>query len=91
MLSLPGITGEQESTRTRPATGLARGAAKPLDTRSTRGDVMKIGDLVRNLNSESRMLGVIVDIGPIAAVVSWIDGRVSPINWTMLEAVNENR
>ena len=52
---------------------------------------MKIGDLVRNLNSESRMLGVIVDIGRIAAVVSWIDGRVSPINWTRLELVNENR
>ena len=76
---------------TRPARVLARAAAKSLDTRSTRGDVMKIGDLVRNLNSESRMLGVIVAIGRIAAVVSWIDGRVSPINWTMLEAVNENR
>ena len=52
---------------------------------------VKIGDLVRNLNSESRMLGIIVDNARIAAVVSWIDGRVSPINWTMLEAINENR
>ena len=41
---------------------------------------MKIGDLVRNLNSESGMTGVIIDwhheFGVKNPVVSWADGRI---------------
>ena len=50
---------------------------------------MKVGDLVKNLNSESRMSGVIVDFELRKAgggfysvrmpVVLWPDGRCSPI------------
>ena len=50
MPSLPGITGEQESTRASPTGEPGRVAAKLLDTRSTRGDDMpeiEVGDLVR--------------------------------------------
>lgn len=44
---------------------------------------MKVGDLVKNLNSESRMTGVIVGWqkmtnAPDAPVVLWADGRC---NW----------
>ena len=38
---------------------LARAAAKPLDTRSTRGDVMKVGDLVK-YRTTNDWLGLIV-------------------------------
>ena len=44
---------------TRPARVLARAVAKPLDTRSTRGDVMKVGDLVKYRTSKD-WLGLIV-------------------------------
>ena len=50
MHSLPGTTGEQESTRTSPTVEVARAAAKLLVTRSTRGDDMpaiEVGDLVK--------------------------------------------
>ena len=50
---------------------------------------MKVGDLVKNLNSESRMHGVVVDFELRRAggggysvrmpVVLWPDGRCSPI------------
>ena len=44
---------------------------------------MKVGDLVRNLNSESGMLGIIVGWhsgGKICPIVHWNDGRTS---WVM--------
>jgi len=44
---------------TRPARVLARAVAKPLDTRSTRGDVMKVGDLVK-YRTTNDWLGLIV-------------------------------
>ena len=50
---------------------------------------MNVGDLVKNLNSESKMHGVIVDFELLKAgggrysvrmpVVLWPDGRCSPI------------
>jgi hypothetical protein len=50
---------------------------------------MKVGDLVKNLNSKSRMAGVIVDLELRKAgggfysvrmpVVLWSDGQYSPI------------
>lgn len=53
MHSLPGTTGEQESTRISPSGEAVRAAAKLLDTRSTRGDVMsdriEVGDLVKRI------------------------------------------
>ena len=57
---------------------------------------MKIGDLVRNLNSESgTLLGVIVKITPPAnpgrLIVAWNDGRVSPILKQLVEIINESR
>ena len=51
---------------------------------------MKIGDLVKNLNSESRMLGVIVgwhqamEIAYPTPLVLWSDGRC---NWIVLNRV----
>jgi len=49
--SLPGTTGEQESTRINPSAEAATAAAKLLDTRSTRDDDMpdwiEVGDLVK--------------------------------------------
>ena len=50
MPSLPGITGEQESTRARPTVEPGTAAAKLPDTLSTRGDDMpeiEVGDLVQ--------------------------------------------
>ena len=57
---------------------------------------MKIGDLVRNLNSESgTLLGVIVKFTPPAnpgrLIVAWTDGRVSPILKHMVETINASR
>ena len=51
---------------------------------------MKIGDLVKNLNSESRMLGVVVDWHQSSThslptpLVLWSDGRC---NWIVLNRV----
>ncbi len=57
--------------------------------------MMKIGDMVKNLNSESRMSGVVVDFELRRAgaglysvrmpVVLWSDGRCSPIMPDMVE------
>jgi len=64
---------------------------------------MKVGDLVQNLNSESRMPGVIVDIEsrPLeggscggtfeAPVVLWSDGRCGWIMPNMVRVVNGRR
>jgi hypothetical protein len=56
---------------------------------------MRVGDLVKNLNSESRMPGVIVDFEVASAsgggysmrmpVVLWSDGRCSAIMPDMVE------
>lgn len=54
---------------------------------------MKAGDLVKNLNSESRMLGIVVDFefrgkgfySVRMPVVLWTDGRCSPIMMDMVE------
>ena len=49
-----------------------------------KGASMKVGDLVRNLKSESGMLGLIVgwnrSLGNICPIVHWNDGRTS---WVM--------
>ncbi len=59
---------------------------------------MKVGDLVKNINSDSGLLwdGVIVDWVPSAVVerkplVRWQDGRTYPTLPHMVEVVNENR
>ena len=56
---------------------------------------MKIGDLVKNLNSEMRMTGIIVDFhdyhGMMNPVVQWADGRCSWIVRDRAEVINENR
>ncbi len=62
---------------------------------------MNVGDLVKNLNSESRMPGVIVDFELRRAggggysvrmpVVLWSDGRCSPIMPDRVERVSEDR
>jgi|TARA_R110002020_G_scaffold425670_1_gene635112 hypothetical protein len=54
---------------------------------------VKAGDLVKNLNSESRMLGIVVDFefrgkgfySVRMPVVLWTDGRCSPIMMDMVE------
>ena len=59
---------------------------------------MEIGDLVRNKNSESGMLGVLTGWKTIIRdfvphtypVVAWQDGRVSPIRLERIEKVEEN-
>jgi len=61
-----------------------------------KGARMKVGDLVRNLNSESgTLLGVIVKFTPPAnpgrLIVAWNDGRVSPILKHLVEVVDESR
>ena len=55
---------------------------------------MEVGDLVRNLNSESRMTGVVVDWAvchdhtwPAYPVVLWSDGRGGDIEPDMVEKV----
>lgn len=60
---------------------------------------MKIGDLVRNLNSESGMTGVIVDMvmnsweddfgNSIHPVVIWADGRQGWVQKHRVEVVND--
>ena len=62
---------------------------------------MKIGDLVRNLNSESGLLGIVVDWTDTKwpdntqnvnhPVVSWSDGRVSWIMAHRVEVINASR
>ena len=62
---------------------------------------MKVGDLVRNLNSESRMHGIVVDFELRRAgggfysvrmpVVLWPDKRCSQIMPDMVETVHESR
>jgi hypothetical protein len=56
---------------------------------------MKVGDLVRNLNSESgTVLGIIIKFTPPAnpgrLIVAWNDGRVSPILKHLVEAAHES-
>ena len=62
---------------------------------------MQVGDLVRNLNSESRCTGLVVDFELRRAgggfysvrmpVVLWPDKRCSSIMPDMVEKVNESR
>ncbi len=62
---------------------------------------MKKGDLVKNLNSESRMLGIVVDFKLRKAsgglysfkmpVVLWADDRCSPIMPDMVKVAHESR
>ena len=62
---------------------------------------MKVGDLVKNLNSEARCTGLVVDFefrrsgGGFYSirmpVVLWADGRCSPIMPDMVERMNESR
>ena len=63
---------------------------------------MKVGDLVKNLNSESRMTGVIVgwtarhgnsdpQKGQREPVVLWADGRCNWIIYQRVEVISENR
>ena len=51
---------------------LARAAAKPLDTRSTRGNVMKIGDLVK-YRTTNDWLGLIVREIPGSNEVKFVE------------------
>jgi len=57
--------------------------------------IMKVGDLVKNLNSESRMLGIIIrwfeEPGRRVPVVLWADGRCNWIVQHRVEVVNESR
>ena len=48
---------------------------------------MKIGDLVKNLNSESRMTGIIVGWTGLDPVVLWADGRCGWIVRRRVEVV----
>ena len=62
---------------------------------------MKVGDLVRNLNSEARCAGIVVDFEIRKAdgggysvrmpVVMWSDKRCSPIMPDMVEVANASR
>ena len=62
---------------------------------------MKVGDLVRNLNSEARCAGIVVDFETLKAgggrysvrmpVVLWSDKRCSPIMPDMVEVISESR
>ena len=62
---------------------------------------MQVGDLVRNLNSESGLLGIVVDWTDTKwpdntqnvnhPVVHWNDGRTSWIMADRLEVINEDR
>jgi hypothetical protein len=59
---------------------------------------MQIGDLVRNLNSESGLMGIIVGweninrvSNTIAPMVAWQDGRVSWIFAHRVEIINADR
>ena len=62
---------------------------------------MQVGDLVRNLNSESGLLGIVVDWTDTKwhdntqnvnhPVVHWNDGRTSWIMANRVEVINEDR
>jgi hypothetical protein len=57
---------------------------------------MKVGELVKNLNSESRMTGVVVGwhIGIFknrAPIVLWADGRCNWIVPSRVEVIDESR
>ena len=62
---------------------------------------MEVGNLVKNLHSESGMCGVVIDfevrkarVGGYSTkmpVVLWADGRCSPIMPDFAEKVNESR
>ena len=60
---------------------------------------MKIGDLVKNLNSESKMTGIVVGWHQAGSprdfernpVVQWADGRCNWITLDRVELVHENR
>ena len=63
--------------------------------------MLSVGDLVKNLNSESKMHGVVVDFelrkakGGVYSVrmpvVLWSDKRCSPIMPDMVEVTNASR
>jgi len=53
---------------------------------------MKVGDLVRNHNSESGMLGIIVGLHHESlngAIVAWNDGRVHPVLKRFIKVISE--
>jgi len=62
---------------------------------------VKVGDLVRNLNSESGLLGIVVDWTDTKwpdntqnknhPVVAWLDGRTTWIMANRVEIINESR
>jgi hypothetical protein len=56
---------------------------------------MNVGDLVRNLNSGSGMLGIVLKTHharlPTGITVAWNDGRVSTVLKRMVEVINESR
>jgi|7_EtaG_2_1085326.scaffolds.fasta_scaffold34004_2 hypothetical protein len=60
---------------------------------------MKVGDLVRNLNSEGGLLGLFVrwktfdkDYNPYTCpIVVWQDGRIGSIQTSRLEVISESR
>ena len=56
---------------------------------------MKVGDLVKNLNSESGMLGIVLSTHhaqlPSGITVAWNDGRKSAVLRRMVKVMNESR
>ena len=59
---------------------------------------MQVGDLIKNLNSEAGLMGIIVGwetinrvSNNIAPIVAWQDGRVSWIMTHRVEVVNASR
>ena len=60
---------------------------------------MRVGDLVKNLNSESGVLGIIVGWKALEAefggqrnpIVQWADGRCSWIGIHRIEVISESR
>ena len=56
---------------------------------------MKVGDLVKNLNSESGMLGIILSTQhtrlPSGITVAWNDGRTSAVLKRMVKVINASR
>jgi len=53
---------------------------------------MQVGDLVRNLNSESGLLGIVLRTHharlPTGITVAWDDGRTSAVLRRMVEVVS---
>ena len=58
---------------------------------------MKLGDLVRHVYTRPVTTGIIVEIVSWAHTESktpfilWDDGRISKVQWGLIEAVNESR